>query len=268
MNFFDIPLRVRPTYHYTKEFEIGQLEYDFEGTRNLTLMTVESGSGHFKFEGKNYDLKKGVLYIFNKPDSIKIKVDQKIKSFWAKVGIFIFHRIELFDVLKNRVTYPIENPDKYIEVFKGLVGTEIVDSKKSLRKMGLIYQLLAPIEVHNGHDLTDSFQNFKRFGPVFEYIDHHFSEKIRILELAKILHISESYFAKQFSKTFNKTPLQYINQRRIEEAKILLTTTNYTLSRIASSVGFRDASHLTKIFKEHFDKSPKQFYKKVIAGNL
>ena len=60
------------------------------------------------------------------------------------------------------------------------------------------------------------------------------------LDVAEIIH---------FKASTGFAPHQYVIQRRIERAKLLLSTTNWSLTTIAHAVGFAHESHLALHFK-------------------
>ena len=80
-------------------------------------------------------------------------------------------------------------------------------------------------------------------------------------EIARIANVSNSYLWKTFKKYLNMAPTEYINSLRIELAYDLIVKTNYSLSNIASKVGFNDYSYFYKKFYNRYDISPKMLRK-------
>ncbi|WP_257147935.1 helix-turn-helix domain-containing protein [Bacillus thuringiensis] len=52
---------------------------------------------------------------------------------------------------------------------------------------------------------------------------------------------------------------KYIQREKIEEAKKLLTVTNYTLLEIGTVLNFNNQSYFTKVFKKYTKVTPKQY---------
>ena len=91
------------------------------------------------------------------------------------------------------------------------------------------------------------------------YIATHFDTHIALKEISDYLHSNPSYFSAMFHKQVGKTFKEFLTQVRIEQSKVLLTTTDYSMLNIALSVGFEDQAYFTKVFREHTDTTPAQY---------
>lgn len=98
-----------------------------------------------------------------------------------------------------------------------------------------------------------------RLGEVLEYIHAHLADDMSLMDLASIAGVTVSHFNRQFKKATGRTPHQYILAERIEQAKHLIKTENYSLAEVALLVGFSDQSHLTRNFKRFTGTTPGQF---------
>ena len=106
---------------------------------------------------------------------------------------------------------------------------------------------------------TSGGLSLARRSQVKAYIDAHLHRNLTLVELAGVAHISPAYFARLFKQSEGITPHQYILQRRVERAQILLRRSQFSLAEIAASVGFCDQSHLTRCFKRLTGATPTQF---------
>lgn len=84
---------------------------------------------------------------------------------------------------------------------------------------------------------------------VSTYIEEHLAEDLSLSELAAVAYLSSYHFARLFKASTGFAPHQYVIGRRIERAKLLLSTTNWSLAAIAHAVGFAHESHLALHFK-------------------
>jgi AraC family transcriptional regulator len=84
---------------------------------------------------------------------------------------------------------------------------------------------------------------------VSTYIEEHLVEDLSLSELAAVAYLSSYHFARLFKASTGFAPHQYVIGRRIERAKLLLSTTNWSLAAIAHAVGFAHESHLALHFK-------------------
>lgn len=79
--------------------------------------------------------------------------------------------------------------------------------------------------------------------------------------MAQMVSLSRSQFYKYYNDFFGRSPMQDINEARIEKAKILLTNTEFSVTEVAEMVGYASIHHFSRTFKEHTGISPLQYIK-------
>ena len=102
-------------------------------------------------------------------------------------------------------------------------------------------------------------------GKIFEIVRHingHFSETLRLNDLAKLYYISPHYLSRIFKAVTGFTFSDYVVLTRVKEAQRLLQETSYSISDIAMQVGFDNFSHFGKSFKRVTLLSPREYRKK------
>ncbi len=77
--------------------------------------------------------------------------------------------------------------------------------------------------------------------------------------LAKKYGMSRSSLEKRFKKETGVTPKEYLSNRRLEAAKYLLLTSDYSIGQIASLCGFSTAAYFVYFFRIETGKTPKLF---------
>ncbi len=95
-----------------------------------------------------------------------------------------------------------------------------------------------------------------------DYICENYMNKIRIEDMAKYLHMSESNFYAVFKRYFGLSPIAYINKFRISVAAEQLRNTGDTVAKIASSVGVEDPLYFDRLFRREYKISPREYRKK------
>ncbi len=91
------------------------------------------------------------------------------------------------------------------------------------------------------------------------YINAHLHETLTLQKVARLVRMSRTQFAILFHRQTGKTFNQYVTQHRMEQAKMLLKETNYTLTFVSNSVGYSSLTYFHKVFKKHFDVSAQEF---------
>lgn len=94
------------------------------------------------------------------------------------------------------------------------------------------------------------------------YIHEHYNEQIRLEDIAKLESYSQSYYYEWFKRKYNMTPMQYIQNIRLEKSKRLLLDTDMSIGDIAFEVGFKYQSSLSRLYKSTYTISPNQYRKK------
>lgn len=91
------------------------------------------------------------------------------------------------------------------------------------------------------------------------YIAKQYHAKLTLDGVAHYVHLNPAYFSSLFSRSTGSTFKEYLNMVRIEEAKRLLSNTEYSIIDIAVAVGFDDQSYFSKVFKKYTGLTPRQF---------
>lgn len=92
-----------------------------------------------------------------------------------------------------------------------------------------------------------------------KYIEQHYKEEIALENLAERVHLSPSYLSKLFKKKIGINISTYIQNVRIEQAVVLLKTTNMKTYEIADAVGIYDPVYFSRMFKKIKGMKPKEF---------
>ena len=96
---------------------------------------------------------------------------------------------------------------------------------------------------------------------VKDYIDTHYMQNINLDDLANHFHMSKFHLAREFSQTFSLPPIAYLEKRRIREARYLLSSTEFSMTDIATTLGFCSSSYFSQRFKASMGVSPLEYRK-------
>jgi two-component system response regulator YesN len=120
-----------------------------------------------------------------------------------------------------------------------------------IRHHGKLFQL--PVEKNIHKDLP-------RLLPALEYVNNHFSDPdLSIHDLSKQVNVSEVYVRKLFHLVTGLSPIQFIQNRRIEKACMILKSSNLSIKEIAEQTGFAELPFFYKVFKHWTRVTPAQF---------
>ena len=94
---------------------------------------------------------------------------------------------------------------------------------------------------------------------VIEYIQAHLDLDLSLIKLADLIAMSPHYFARLFKQSTGLSPYKYITKCRLEKAKTLLRQRDLPIVFICQEVGFKNQSHFTRVFRQHFKITPKAY---------
>lgn len=95
--------------------------------------------------------------------------------------------------------------------------------------------------------------------PALTYIKKHPQEKITLSKMAALCSISTSYFSKLFAKENLGNLSDYVNHIKMERAKELLVSTDWSVGTIAENLSFDDSGYFIKVFKHDTGKTPLEY---------
>ena len=89
-----------------------------------------------------------------------------------------------------------------------------------------------------------------------DYIRDNLGSKMAMSDVADCVALSPSHFSRAFKQSVGSSPMAYIAARRVDRAKLMMTSTQDRLTDIALACGFSDQSHLTRSFRRLVGVSP------------
>src|SRR5262245_60363101 len=100
---------------------------------------------------------------------------------------------------------------------------------------------------------ADTYQRLMR---AREFIDECYHQPLDLEQISGEACLSRFHFLRLFRRAFNKTPHQYLTQRRIEKAKELLSSSGLTVTDVCFEVGFESLGSFSSLFHKHVGHPP------------
>lgn len=94
---------------------------------------------------------------------------------------------------------------------------------------------------------------------VRDYIRNNYAQQIDLSSIASNLGISSAYLTKLFSKYEKCSPIKYLTDLRIAEAKHLLFNTELTIKEVGEKVGYPNQFYFSRVFRKMNSLSPSEF---------
>ncbi|WP_219835761.1 AraC family transcriptional regulator [Paenibacillus sp. R14(2021)] len=128
------------------------------------------------------------------------------------------------------------------------------------RLSAVLYEMLAEL-VQNAEGL-EGITALEQRGKIIEaaeWIRSHSSQPLTLEEMAAAADYSVSHFSRQFHGLIGKTPVQFLTECRIVQAKYLLVTTKLPVKEVAEQVGFASSAYFIQRFRLAEKITPEQF---------
>lgn len=162
-------------------------------------------------------------------------------------GIAIATRAAMDGGLHPEIAYTMS--DIHIQQIEELNDSREVD--KAMKQA--LVEFAARVRTGKEENVSSAVAACKR------YIFNHMYEELTLEKLSGLVHMNPSYLSRHFKKETGTSITDYIQAKRIEEAKKLLTLTSCSISDIYSRLNFSDQSYFTKVFKKIVGVTPKQY---------
>ncbi|MBI9011324.1 MAG: response regulator [Clostridiales bacterium] len=92
-----------------------------------------------------------------------------------------------------------------------------------------------------------------------DYIKNHYSDDIRLKDVAEEVSISPHYFSKIFKDEMGLNFIDYLTDHRLNKAKVMLKENNESIKNIAYSIGYNDPNYFSRLFKKIVGMTPKEY---------
>lgn len=170
-----------------------------------------------------------------------------------------------YETSKNALDFLIENPNspELNFVFQQIKDCPAIGNTRNLYMEGKIIEILSliintmEIEKNRPHLSVKLDRKDKRnLNKVITFMKHNLSAYPSIKELSKMANMSCSRFQMAFRQVYGTTVYEYLKVMRMNYALLLLQDTDDKIYHIALKVGYKNAGHFAKRFKETFKMSP------------
>lgn len=228
---------------------------------------VFSGKGILKLNGNSYKLKRGQIFIV--PPYVETYYCADSKDPWQYAWIsfagtkatYYLEKAGLTVQNPTRKTY-IE-PEEFVTLIEKLLNHHELIVTNELMRISIMYEILALLVTSQNlgkqskalpHDYSPSVY----VEHAVEYIHYNYN-RIRVNDIAEYIGITRSYLTHIFKKQLQVSPQEYLLTYRLEQSCRLLRATDLPIQDIAKRVGYENPLTFSKIFKNAYGCSPKNY---------
>ncbi len=161
---------------------------------------------------------------------------------------------QILDVDSN-ISDILKNSKQDNEKAKNALNMTCRQSYKQIEAFGEIVDICAKyLTLINGVETSSNNLAIN----IQQYLLNHYQDNININDLVDIFNVSKGTLFNAFKKEFNTTIHQRLLSIRLDKARLLLTTSSYSIKEIAIKCGFKDSDYFCKAFKKMYKLTPSQ----------
>lgn len=224
------------------------------------LHYVTHGKGKLIYKNKEYLLKKGDMFLISPKSEVTYFSVSNWTYYWLNVSGGKVNSL-LNEAGFSEWFIQKSLDDKEIDsAFRNL--TEAIAFEDSLSAAGWFLVVLGRLKRLESRKFDGRRMYERHVDAAIQYISYNYYYPEMSLDfLAKNLAISKNYLCKIFHDSTGKTPIEYLIEFRLENARKRLIQSDASVSDVAKAVGYCDPLYFSKEFRKRYGKSPVQYRK-------
>ncbi|MBY9079145.1 helix-turn-helix transcriptional regulator [Paenibacillus sp. HN-1] len=230
------------------------------------ILYIREGSGYFTIGDRTYAVRKGDIVVYNRG---VLHEERSLPDFPFGTYCCGFSNIEIEGLPLDRIlpddASPVINGGKYATEMEALMSVLFEESSMEEEGYqticrGLLVSILTLIQriAENGR-LQEERAGDALALSIKEYLDRNFANSISLQMIAEHFHVDRYYLSHVFKKQYNDSPINYLINRRMGEAKRLLASTEMKVWEIAKLVGYENANYFSMLFAKFMGETPSYF---------
>lgn len=238
--------------------------YRPRGRIDYQLLYIVAGKGHFFLDGKEEIIEAGHMLLYRPREMQKYVYygSDQTEVYWVHfTGSNVKNILKEYHLFESGRIMQTGNSSEYHQLFRKMIQ-ELQLTRPHyeeylsllLRELFLLISRQTPIGISSQNRMLQ-----KEMEKATQYFSEHFTEEISIEQYAMDKHLSTSWFIRSFKRYNGVTPMQYILNLRITNAKTLLRTTTYSVAEVASIVGYDNPLYFSRLFKKQTGLPPSEF---------
>ena len=227
---------------------------------SFLILYTYSGCGELEYSGRKYTLRPGdgAWIDCRKPHYYVAKEDWKVAAFHFE-GPLAGHLQEEWES-DGGISFHEGIDGRFHRYFEKLLAIYSAPSlHRDLRAAHCISGMLLYLLLLNSNSATDDLNVPDSIQQAMKHLEIHYQRNISLDDLALLTKTNKYHLSKEFKRYTGFSPHDYLIWLRINQAKILLRSTNLPANKIAHEVGIHDINNFNYLFKKKVGTTPIQY---------
>lgn len=105
----------------------------------------------------------------------------------------------------------------------------------------------------------EALPDSKKMQEIHSYIEVNYCKNISLDELCFLFNTNKTTLCNRFRESYGTTVIDYVNRKRIQQAKIKLREGNENITQISIDLGFNSVHYFSRLFKKYENLSPSEY---------
>ncbi len=223
---------------------------------------ILEGEGEFFSNNNCYKLKKGQGFLIEPDYQTVYMSDAQNPWHYVWVGFSGKKAAAILNTIGISQDFPIftcsedQHPEKYV---MEMLQHNRASAEDQYYQVAMLYLLFSCLVKTNKTAIPYSTKDNVYVMYAIRYIQNHYSEPLRIDELARYVGLNRSYLSTLFKKYTGLSPIKYLQNFRLTKAAHLLSMTQLSIASIAVSCGYQEPEAFYKVFRQATGLSPSKY---------
>lgn len=242
-----------------------RIKTDVRTVSDYELELFDAEGGISFIDGRSHPVKRGMLLLVKPGQKRRTSLPVRCRYIRIHSNADVPKELtEILDAFPECVYLELEQEIKaLLRQFEklGRIWLHKTPSPDPLMLNALFYGILYQCQKFTvSTELTKSSAIHSRIArDVQSYLDMHFHENCSLRILSQKIHASPNHIRIAFQTEYGVSPYEYVLQKRIEQAKILIAEQRTSFTDVAIQLGFCSQSHFNKLFKARVHCTPKEY---------
>lgn len=222
------------------------------------------GQGSIEINHRTYLPQPGQLFILPAGQNVRFDTspDNTFGKYWCHLSAEVGD-VNLFRLISVPHCVTVKDEPALEQLFLRMIACDQDHALASVLTIkSCLLELLAvffDLAAADGYDIRpNASADTHHIQVLLEYIDEHLATRITLAKLADLVHFHPQYLVLYFKAALGVSPIAYVNRKRIEQARQMLTTVDMSVTEVAHAVGM-EPYYFSRMFKKQIGFSPRDY---------